>query len=623
MVTEYFEAADSDDKRPYIDLDSLLEEESPSEDSPFDLSADIERTINNAYTNLELPKVPDFSKLTKNYSDEFLIGARQALKGILAGGGISLSKSLGVEQIGKLADGEVLSSISQSGKELREKIREIEEFHGRVTSYLQSTGASDLVEEFYELPVRATKHLVGRRLEADDLERLKEDLKEWQHRKLKEKGRKPVPVTESRLFINGLIEAIPTAGPMASSIKAQLRKDTWAMDSNGIAYSQHKAKNNPRNYIEHNITSPGDITLLPWEQAEQIIDKFGPDTVKLQFLAAAHTMKQAVPWESSFTLKATDIVRELGWDKNHKITLPHKLNEIAKLAFTLDCLLVKAVWVEGKGNGKVDVSTPTGRMWNVLVDPRDELGHSQLNLFTGKIDEPTEVYITIQPGLWTKHYLNRAGCEAKEALYQFGYIAQDILRLDPYHDWLAFKLMAYLYPASRYHASGEYRVRTLLEEALPIPEIEAARQDKRKGYDLKQRWDNFLKVLMDLQNPWQINFDDKTYPEPLRPGSKERQPRGYLDQLLKAKIIIKPPVSIPVLVAAKVEPKQKRLQPLKTNDLTPDQIRKGREAKGWNQRQLAGYLDVSNGLIGMWEKGTRTPNQERESKLKKLLGLDN
>lgn len=613
MVTESFEAADSDDKRPYIDLDSLLEEDNSADDLAFDLTADIERTVNNLYTNFELPKIPDLSKLTKNYSDELLGGAKQALKGILAGGGIPLSKSLGVEQIGKLSLGETLSSISQAGKELREKIREIEEFHERVANYLQSSGASDLVEEFYELPVRAASHLVGKNLTAEELEGLKKDLRKWQQH------RKPA-LTEPRLFLNELIEAIPTSAPMVSSTKAQLRKDLWGRDIDGTAYFLHKAKNT-LNYLEHNITSRGDITLLPWEQAEQIIDKFGPDTVKLQFLAAAHAMKQDVPWQSSFTLKATDIVRELGWDKNHKTPLPEKLNEVAKLAHVLDCLLVKAVWIEGKGNGKVDVSTPTGRMWNILVDLRDELGHSQLNLFTGKIEKPTEVFVTIQPGVWTQHYMNRAGQEARQALYQFGYIAEDILRLDSYHNELAFKLMAYLYPASRYHASGEYRVRTLLEEALSIPEIEAARQDKRKGYDLKQRWDNFIKLLMDLRNPWQICFDDETYPEALRPRSKERQPKGYLDQLLKAKIIIKPPDPIPEVIAAKVLPKQKRLQPSKTKTLTPDQIRKGREARGWNQRQLAGYLNLSKTLIGMWEKGTRTPNKEAESQLRRLLDL--
>ncbi len=430
----------------------------------------------------------------------------------------------------------------------------------------------------------------------------------------------PLPATEARLFQSEPLEAIPTGSPIVSSVFAQLRKDLWKQDDSGIAYLHYKAKSNQNNYIEHYITSPGDVTLLPWVQAEQIIDKFGPNTVKLQFIFAAHTMKQPVPWESSFTLKATDLVKELGWDRGHNSCLSNRLNEVAQLAFTLDCLLVRAVWIEGKGNGKVDASAPTGRMWNVLVDPRqDNVDFSQLNLFE-LIDKPTEFYITVQPGLWTKHYLNKAGCKAKEALYQFGYIAQDILRLDPYHDWLAFKLMSYLYPASKYHPTGEYRVKTLLEVALSIPEIEISRQDKRKGYDLKQRWDNFLKLLIQLQNPWLIEFDSETYPESLRPGSKERMPKGYLDRLLNAKITIKPPAPIPNLIAAKVEPKPRKLQPALVG-LTPDQIRRGREARGWNQRELAGFMNVSKSLVGYWEKGERTPTPEHEVRLRKLLNI--
>ncbi|MDZ4879167.1 MAG: hypothetical protein CLLPBCKN_008605 [Chroococcidiopsis cubana SAG 39.79] len=58
-------------------------------------------------------------------------------------------------------------------------------------------------------------------------------------------------------------------------------------------------------------------------------------------------MKQEKPWESKFNLKASDIIQEFGWEK---ITKPksEKLLEIATTAFALDCLIVKAVWVEGE-----------------------------------------------------------------------------------------------------------------------------------------------------------------------------------------------------------------------------------------------------------------------------------
>lgn len=87
------------------------------------------------------------------------------------------------------------------------------------------------------------------------------------------------PVTESRLTDTAL--AVPTSSALISSINAQIRKDLWRKDSNGIAYFQHQAKGDSNNYIEHYIGRPGDIEILPWEQAEQIIEKFGFNTVKL------------------------------------------------------------------------------------------------------------------------------------------------------------------------------------------------------------------------------------------------------------------------------------------------------------------------------------------------------
>ena len=55
--------------------------------------------------------------------------------------------------------------------------------------------------------------------------------------------------------------------------------------------------------------------------------------------------------------------------------------------------------------------------------------------------------------------------------------------------------------------------------------------------------------------------------------------------------------------------------------LTSDQIRKARNAKGWSQRKLAGWLGVSDVLIGYWEKGKRTPSEEMEKKLRELLQI--
>ena len=182
---------------------------------------------------------------------------------------------------------------------------------------------------------------------------------------------------------------------------------------------------------------------------------------------------------------------------------------------------------------------------------------------------------------------------------------------------------------SRVHVSGKYRVETLLKHLLPYTVIDTAHSDTRRGYDLKQRWDNALKLLETLN--WQIQFDEESYPPWLQPRSKEKKPNEarkskIIEWLLQAKITIHPPQPIPELLAAKVKPKrtpskQKKVITTVTG-ITSDQIRKGRNAKGWSQRKLAGWLGVSNALIGYWEKGKRTPSEEMEIKLRELLQIE-
>lgn len=430
-----------------------------------------------------------------------------------------------------------------------------------------------------------------------------------------------LPVTEPPLA-NSILP-VSTGFPMLSSIVAQLRKDLWQQDVNKVAYCQYKAKGNPNNYIEHYITGPGDVRLLPWEQAEQIIDKFGFNTVKLHLIFAAHTMNHLEPWKNKFTLKGSDIIRELGWDRRNDLATYEKLNEIANTAYALGCLLLKAVWTEGNGKNKIDCSISTSRVWDVMVDVRS----GQLSL-EGKIDRPHEIYLTVRPGLWFEKFLNEAGAKAKEALYQFGYIAKQVLKIDPYHDELALRLAIYLTMDSRIHRSGEYRVKTLLEAPSVMTKnvLDSSRNDKRKTYELRQRWDNALKLLMNLG--WQIEFDD-SYPEWLRPGSKAQKSVGWrevkiIDWLLGAKITIKPPAPIPELLAAKLETKKSSKPNLTSSiSLTGDQIRKAREGKGWSQRKLAGWMGVTQTLVGYWEKGKRTPSGDMETKLRHLLEITN
>lgn len=427
---------------------------------------------------------------------------------------------------------------------------------------------------------------------------------------------------EGELFLNQSIEPVPTGAPFISSLESQLRKDLW-YDRDGVAVFSKIAKSNPQNYIEHYISTPGDVTMLPWDAAEKIINNFGFSTVKLQLILAAHAMNQEQPWSGSFTLSGEDVIKNLGWKNRKDITLSQKLSELAACAFALDCLLVKVEWKEGQiSRRKTQVTVQTSRMWNISISAT-----GQKSLLTEQLENLDKVELQVQPGLWTKGFLNRGGAKAKEALYQFGYLAQSVLKIDPYHNELALRLAIHLTMESRFHTSGEYRVRTILESVLVgyHSKLEQALKDRYKARDLVNQWNEALKTLIKLG--WIVEFD-QTYPESLRPDSQSRKPKGYINLLLDSKLTIRPPEPIPELLdrrkGGKLRDRRKPKVQLPSTPQIPlsgEQVREARKGRGWSQAKLAGTLGVSQQLISHIESGRREPTPEVEADLRKVLKL--
>jgi DNA-binding transcriptional regulator YiaG len=432
------------------------------------------------------------------------------------------------------------------------------------------------------------------------------------------------------LFRAKPVHSLPTSAPIISSLASQMRRDLWR-DRDGIPVFEKVSKNNPQNYIEHYISSPGDVTLLPWDAAEKIINQFGFNTVKLQLILAAHAMNQSEPWNGTFTLSGEDLIKDLGWNNRKDISLSKKLSELANCAFALDCLLVKVEWKEGSPTKSgMQVTVQTSRMWNISISAT-----GQKNLLSDELENIQKVELQVQPGLWTKSFLNRGGAKARDALYQFGYLAQSVLTIDPYHNELALRLAIHLTVESRIHQSGDYRVRTLLESVLVGYEdkIIQAQHDRDKARDLTNQWNDALKTLIKLG--WSLQFGDN-YPETLRPDSQVRKPKGYLNALLESKFTIHPPDPIPELLskvqssrtARRTLPKPRlapqkptAVLPSKPQLLTGEQVRSARKSQKWSQSKLAELLNVSQQLISHIESGRRESTPEIEARLRELLNL--
>lgn len=174
----------------------------------------------------------------------------------------------------------------------------------------------------------------------------------------------------------------------------------------------------------------------------------------------------------------------------------------------------------------------------------------------------------------------------------------------------------------------EHKVGSLLEAVELEARINAARQLKREAYDLKQRWDNALKLLTSIG--WRVIFEDSTYPDWLRPVSLAEKPSGWkkekiIDRLWRAKLTIMPPEPIPALLATKAKLSPKQLKPAAPSWalMTAAQVREARKAKGWSQVKLAGWLGVSQSLVTKLERGERPMSRQLDTKLPEVLDIQN
>ena len=426
------------------------------------------------------------------------------------------------------------------------------------------------------------------------------------------------PVHTISPFTNNEIIPIATGAPVSTSTMVLMRSDLWGNDENHLPKYTKKTDGG---IIEHFINAPDSLDeeqKVQWlkENAWSVVDDYDLETAYMNLIYSACAMALPKPWDGEIKIIGSDIIKLLGWDKKRKhMKKGALLNEVFIKARNACTFGTGGYWKVGKKGFEIE----RGAHWVFM----GEKWAGQLT-FEGKPDNPTELYIIIRPGLWTKHFMNREGQAEGTALHQFAHIAKQTLQISTAQEPIAAKLALYLITTLR-DREKNFKVETLLKAILPDGEFNQALTVKEKTHALKTQWDNALLRLKDIG--WGIRFDSSYPPElipewakntnePVKPV-KSRLPKNYINDLLEAKVWFTAPAIVKGLIKA---PETKKNQNGLTR-LTGIEIKNAREKMNLSARKLSCLMGHSSAWITQIENGNRPITKENEKELRKILKI--
>jgi DNA-binding transcriptional regulator YiaG len=415
---------------------------------------------------------------------------------------------------------------------------------------------------------------------------------------------------------------------------------------------------------QRTLSQGGQLTLSLSNLSQSLspstsVESFDIRAACMHLIYAAHATSLDQPWEQEFVISDRQIEEYLGLDKRKDLTKPYKLKLIKELA-QQPCLIRASITCPPQG--RIPAFTLNDEpLWHLLhvqhYFQEDEEGCKHLVGFT----------FTLQPGSWTKHFLNRQGCKDRTALYQYSTLPKSLLgaimSIWQQHEGAA-RMMLWLLFKVRLGKEQRILVPTLMRIAYGSQKIAhvAVHPEERKR--LLRTFESDLEVL----NHYGLKpvFDPETYPLEIQPfwaklvdvpddaeaalefwmndGTRnvrltDASPRGKWNLLMSARILwfeLPPDWMSPSRSREKTETRKStprstrrrfRQKTASTHTasqtpLTAEQVVAARKGLGISQRELAERLGKSQSWIRDIENGRFAAKTEDQLALRSVLGLE-
>lgn len=457
------------------------------------------------------------------------------------------------------------------------------------------------------------------------------------------------PATSPNLFANG--KNNPFASSMVMwelcNLLAQRQSLDWKVDAAGQPYYERQVHGG-KGAIVLRITDrlAGESTGLSGEQGVKAIEALDIKAACMHLIYAAHATALERPWEQEFLISDRQIEEYLELDKRKDLSKSSKLSLIKKIA-EQPCLITASInWPK---QGRVtEFAVEDSRLWHLLEIQHhfqeDEIGCKYLVGLTFRI----------QPGIWTKYFLNQQGCKERTAFYQYGILPRSILStvmsIWQQHEGAA-RLMLWLLFKSKMGKEQRITVPTLMRIAYGEEKMALASQKQEERKRILRTFESDLECL----NNYGLKpvFDPVTYPPEIQPlwaklaelpddaeaaldfwiqdGSNETRitdasPRGKWNLLMNARILW---FDLPMDWEQQVNSSKTKKRDTSGNktklkqrsSLLPEQISTARKNLGISQRDLAQMTGKSQSWIRDLEKGRLFAKLEDQTILRKVLGL--
>lgn len=397
-------------------------------------------------------------------------------------------------------------------------------------------------------------------------------------------------------------------------------------------------------FIEHQIlpqqSAAEQISLIPGRAAWEILQRFGSDAAYLFLAIAVRASVTERPWKGTIILKGSELLRDLGWDKQPELSLVQKLRKIEELMQFICGLSVVISAIEEQ-----DFTLTSSPLW--VLEELSYRGQLSTTIAsqapqTGadRSGIPSDLRIVVRPGQWVEEVLADDPSGSIQPLQEYSWWASSILKINPSRKRLAARLAIFVTVMGQIYPTGQYRVGDLLEQIEDEKTLTGFYKSEETRTRLFVRWNNTLHSLKNLG--WEISFDEDSYPEALRPAwsledeesstQSSRFPQWF-ETWLEGKLRIRPGLGDGDRVAVAKGSDRKKAAVLtrpKSNHSTPripgpisgQVLDVALTLKGWSKAHLASQLKMDRSMVTHWIKGTRPISPEQRKRLWKILAKE-